>query len=68
MTSHDLIHMSSSETHSKNEEDVNNEDAVVAQIGEDSGLSADTMEQDSKSMDNVEKKQRKGTNRSKTEE
>ncbi len=61
--------MSNSEAHSKNEEDVNNEEAVVTQIGEDPGLPADTMvEQDSKSMDNEENKQRKGTNRSKKTE
>jgi hypothetical protein len=60
--------MSSSETNSKNEQEINNDDAVLPQIGEDPGLPADTIEQDSKKMDQKENKQRKGTNSTKTKD
>ncbi len=60
--------MTVSETPSKDEEEISNEDAVLAQIGEDPGLPADTIEQDSKTRDNEENKQGKGANRTKTKE
>ena len=42
--------MSNSETQPKDEEDKNKDDAVLPQIGEDPGLPADAIEQDSKSV------------------
>ncbi len=60
--------MSSSETHSKDAQEINKDDAVLPQIGEDPGLAADTIEQDSKAMDHKQNKKGKGTDRAKTEE
>jgi hypothetical protein len=60
--------MSSSETHSNDTEKITNDDAVLPQIGEDPGLSADTIEQDSKALDDKQNKQRKNANRAKTNE
>ena len=40
--------MSGSETPSEDEQEVSKDGAVLPQIGEDSGLSAETIEQDSK--------------------
>jgi hypothetical protein len=58
--------MSNSETQSKDkkkkeEEERNSDDAVLPQIGEDPGLPADAIEQDSKSMTSKENKQGKET-------
>lgn len=61
--------MSSSETHSNDtEEEIDKDDAILPQIGEDPGLPADTLEQDSKAMDHKEKRQGKGADRTKTTE
>jgi len=60
--------MSSSETRSNETEKITKDDAVLPQIGEDSGLSADTIEQDSKAMDDKQNKQGKDANRTKTKE
>jgi hypothetical protein len=68
MLLHLLIHMRSSETNSKKEQDINNDDEVLPQIGEDPGLPADTIEQDLKKMDQKENKERKGTNSIKTQD
>ena len=57
--------MSSSETHSKDAEKITKDDEVLSQIGEDPGLSADTIEQDSKAMDDKQNKQGKDANRTK---
>ena len=57
--------MSSSETHSKDTENITKDDEVLSQIGEDPGLSADTIEQDSKAMDDKQNKQGKDANRTK---
>ena len=57
--------MSSSETHSKDTEKITKDDEVLSQIGEDPGLSADTIEQDSKAMDDKQNKQGKDANRTK---
>ena len=40
--------MSNTETHPKDEKEEKNNNAVLAQIGEDPGLPAETIEQDSK--------------------
>jgi len=58
--------MSNSETQPKDEEEKNRDDAVLAQIGEDPGLPADAIEQDSKSMAHKENKQGKATDHRKT--
>jgi hypothetical protein len=60
--------MSSSETHSNDAEEIDKDDAVLPQIGEDPGLPADTLEQDSKAMDHKEKRQGKVADRTKTTE
>ena len=60
--------MSSSETHSNDREKITKDDAVLPQIGEDPGLSADTIEQDSKAMDDKQNKQGKDANRTKAKE
>ncbi len=60
--------MSSSETHSKDTEKITKDDEVLSQIGEDPGLSADTIEQDSKAMDHKENRQGKNTDRTKTKD
>ena len=53
----------------KNNEEKNNDDAVLTQIGEDPGLPADTIEQeDSKAVAPKENKQGKGTDFTKTKE
>jgi hypothetical protein len=60
--------MSSSETHSKDTEKItkdDDDDEVLSQIGEDPGLSADTIEQDSKARDDEQNKQGKDANRTK---
>ena len=58
--------MNNSETRPKDEEEKNRDDAVLPQIGEDPGLPADAIEQDSKSMAHKEKKQGKATDLKKT--
>jgi len=60
--------MSSSETHSNDAKEIDKDDAVLPQIGEDPGLPADTLEQDSKAIDHNEKRQGKGPDRTKTTE
>lgn len=63
--------MSNSETQSKEkkkEEERNSDDAVLPQIGEDPGLPADAIEQDSKSMTRKENKQGKDTDTRTTKE
>ena len=60
--------MSNSETQPKDEEEKNKDDAVLPQIGEDPGLPADVIEQDSKSMAHRENKQGKGIDSTKTTE
>ena len=62
--------MSNSETQPKDEEEEKNtDDVVLSQIGEDPGLPADAIEQDSKSMAHKEKnKQGKVTDVRKTKE
>ena len=58
--------MNNSETRPKDEEEKNRDDAVLPQIGEDPGLPADAIEQDSKSMAHKENKQAKATDLKKT--
>jgi hypothetical protein len=61
--------MRNSESQPKDEEQEKNEDdAVLSQIGEDPGLPADAIEQDSKAMAHKENKQGKGTDLTKTKE
>jgi hypothetical protein len=60
--------MSNSETQSKDEEERNKDDEVLPQIGEDPGLPADTIEQDSKAMGHKQNKQGKGADFTKTTE
>jgi hypothetical protein len=60
--------MNNSETDSDDTEKITKDDAVLPQIGEDSGLSADTIEQDSEAMDYKQNKQGKDANRTKTKE
>jgi hypothetical protein len=64
--------MSDSENQPKddnNNEEKNKDDAVLTQIGEDSGLPADAIEQeDSKAVAPKENKQGKGTDFTKTKE
>jgi hypothetical protein len=68
MLSHQLIHMSSSETQANDAEETKKDEAVLSQIGEDSGLSPDTIEQDSKAMDHKENRQEKDIDRTKTKD
>ena len=60
--------MSNTETPSKDDEQENKDDVVLSQIGEDPGLPADAIEQDSKSMAHRENKQGKGTDFTRTKE
>ena len=59
---------SNSETQPKDEEEKNKDEEVLPQIGEDPGLPADAIEQDSKAMADKENKQGKGTDSTKTTE
>jgi len=68
MLSHQLIHMSSSETQANDAEETKKDEAVLSQIGEDPGLSPDTIEQDSKAMDHKENRQGKDIDRTKTKD
>jgi hypothetical protein len=60
--------MSNTERKPKKEEEEKNNNAVLPQIGEDPGLTADAIEQESKAMDHKENKQGKGTDFTKTKE
>jgi hypothetical protein len=61
--------MGNSETQPKDDEARDKDDAVLSQIGEDPGLTADAIEQDSKATaQNKENKQAKGTDFTKTKE
>jgi hypothetical protein len=68
MLSHQLIHMSSSETQPNDAEETKKDEAVLSQIGEDPGLSPDTIEQDSKAMDHKRNRQGKDIDRTKTKD
>jgi len=60
--------MSNSETQSKDEEEKNKDEEVLPQIGEDPGLPADAIEQDSKARADKEHKQEKGKDLTKSKE
>ena len=60
--------MDNSETQPKDEEEKNEDEEVLPQIGEDPGLTADAIEQDSKAMVHKENKQVKDTDSTKTTE
>lgn len=60
--------MSGSETQANDAEETKKDEAVLSQIGEDPGLTSDTIEQDSKAMDNKEKRQGKDIDRTKTKD
>jgi hypothetical protein len=60
--------MSNTESQPKDDEQENKDDAVLAQIGEDPGLPADAIEQDSKATAHKENKQGKGTDFTRTKE
>lgn len=61
--------MSDSESQPKDDgEEKNKDDEVLTQIGEDPGLPADAIEQDSKAITPKENKQAKGTDFTKTKE
>ena len=59
---------SNSETQPKDEEEKNKDEEVLPQIGEDPGLPADAIEQDSKAMVDKQKKQGKDIDSTKTTE
>jgi hypothetical protein len=60
--------MSNSETQSKDDEQENKDDMVLSQIGEDPGLPADAIEQDSKARAHKENNKGNGTDFTKTKE
>ena len=60
--------MSNSETQPKDDEQENKDDMVLSQIGEDPGLPADAIEQDSKAMDHKGNRQGKDIDRTKTKD
>ena len=60
--------MSNTETPSKDDEQENKDDVVLSQIGEDPGLPADAIEQDSKARAHKENKQGNRTDFTKTKE
>ncbi len=60
--------MSNSETQPKDDEQENKDDMVLSQIGEDPGLPADAIEQDSKARAHKENNQGNGTDFTKTKE
>jgi hypothetical protein len=60
--------MSNTESKPKDEEEEENNNAVLPQIGEDPGLSADAIEQDSKARADKEHKQEKGKDLTKSKE
>ena len=59
--------MRNTESKQKDEEEENN-NAVLPQIGEDPGLPADALEQDSKARSDKEHKQEKGKDLTKSKE
>jgi hypothetical protein len=65
-----LVSMSNTEAQPNEEEEEKKEsnNAVLPQIGEDPGLPADAIEQDSKARADKEQKQEKGTDLTKEEE
>ena len=68
MPPHWLVYMGTSETHSKDADEINKDDeAVLPQIGEDPGLTAETIEQDSKASGQGRNKKGKSDNQTKTE-
>ena len=68
MLSHQLIHMSGSETQANDAEETKKDEAVLSQIGEDPGLTPDTIEQDSKAIDHKENRQGKDIDRTETKD
>jgi hypothetical protein len=60
--------MSNTESKPKDEEEEENNNAVLPQIGEDPGLPADAIEQDSKARADKEHKQEKGKDLTKSKE
>jgi hypothetical protein len=68
MPHHWLVYMGSSETHSKDTHEIDKDEAVLPQIGEDPGLTAETIEQDSKPSDQGRNKKGKSDNRARTEQ
>jgi len=60
--------MGSSEIHSKDTDEINKDEAVLPQIGEDPGLAAETLEQDSKASDLGRHKKGKSDSRTKTQQ
>jgi hypothetical protein len=60
--------MSDTESKPKDEEEEENNNAVLPQIGEDPGLPADAIEQDSKARADKEHKQEKGKDLTKSKE
>lgn len=60
--------MSGSETQANDEEETKKDEAVLSQIGEDPGLTPDTIEQDSKATDHKENRQGKDIDRKKTKD
>jgi hypothetical protein len=60
--------MSNTESKPKDEEEEENNNAVLPQIGEDPGLPADAIEQDSKARADKEDKQEKGKDLTKSKE
>ena len=60
--------MSGSETQANDAEETKKDEAVLSQIGEDPGLTPDTIEQDSKAIDHKENRQGKDIDRTKTKD
>ncbi|HEX6252856.1 MAG TPA: hypothetical protein VFZ55_01435 [Nitrososphaera sp.] len=60
--------MSNTESKPKDEEEEENNNAVLPQIGEDPGLPADAIEQDSKARADKKHKQEKGKDLPKSKE
>lgn len=60
--------MSNTESKPKDEEEEENNNAVLPQIGEDPGLPADAIEQDSKARADKKHKQEKGKDLTKSKE
>ena len=60
--------MSNTESKPKDEEEEENNNALLPQIGEDPGLPADAIEQDSKARADKEHKQEKGKDLTKSKE
>jgi len=58
--------MNGSETQANDAEETKKDEAILSQIGEDPGLTPDTIEHDSKAMDHKENRQGKDIDRTKT--